>query len=144
MRRRPADLCETNQSRLRLGKPARNSQLDSRCPVAEYLGLWRLASSCHSASSFFVSLISHGRLYLQNFALDSCTLSAARGIACPRHYGDEAGAATMVNVMLDDAVGQLVACAVTVTVFPFGIAEGAVYVVMTSVVGYVGTGPERV
>jgi hypothetical protein len=40
------------------------------------------------------------------------------------------GEATMVKVTLETIDGKLVACAVMVTVFPFGTAEGAVYSAM--------------
>jgi hypothetical protein len=45
-------------------------------------------------------------------------------------------AGTIVNVRLEVTDGELVACAVIVTVLPFGISEGAVYeVTIVAVVG---------
>lgn len=68
-------------------------------------------------------------------------ISAGSGPGC---FVSVVFAATIVRTTPDVTEGRLVACAVMVTDFPLGIAAGAVYVAITPVWGYAGTGPLKV
>jgi hypothetical protein len=63
-------------------------------------------------------------------ACQRCALPALSGAVVCAVF-----AATMVRVTSEVTEGRLVACAVMVTLFPFGTEGGAVYVVMMPVIG---------